>query len=411
MACFTKLNGTVITMPSAVACPTSNASPSDPSSSAVTTCCHASDQCLSSGFCLSTTSSPSQSGSSGYYLAGCTDGSYTDPSCPVACASSSFPDAVFDYGAGTWTCCGGSPESGIQCRAPQGATFAAPAPSQLQRLDDQIMASAVQNGNETHQHRHSQHDGGSGHGGASGASSLGEASVIGISVAVSIGTLLLLAVLAFCIFQARRRRKMRPFRDDEQPSLLPAAMRESEPEIGWWAGAVQSAATVQPTNATKAPWSGGFDSASLRTMSTYVSDNGNEPWPLALPFQGMVVRGSMGSVVSDQSADAGAGADADADARSISTWSSFSSGGRSLSIDIPDRDSGLFEMGASTRTVCELGEKSPVVHELLGAVIGVAREDRGVSARESVSESNPLDLPLQRPAEALWPAWMSKGRE
>jgi hypothetical protein len=128
-----------------------------------------------------------------------------------------------------------------------------------------------------------------------------------------------------------------------------------------------------------------------------------------------MVKWTPESVVSAQSVEADAYADADADARSISTWSSFSSGERGLAIDVPLPDSGLFEMGERSPTVCEMGEKSPVLHELPGAAIKVAGEGKGMrvreNARERVRESILTDLPLQRPAEALRPSWMSRGKE
>jgi hypothetical protein len=45
-------------------------------------CCYAGDSCLEGGICNYT---HPRSGGTGYYIAGCTDPSFTDPSCPTHC--------------------------------------------------------------------------------------------------------------------------------------------------------------------------------------------------------------------------------------------------------------------------------------------------------------------------------------
>ena len=54
-----------------------------PSSTGVDTCCYPGDTCTAHGFCYFRITI---SGTSGYYLGGCTDPTFRDPACPRQCS-------------------------------------------------------------------------------------------------------------------------------------------------------------------------------------------------------------------------------------------------------------------------------------------------------------------------------------
>lgn len=98
----------------------------------VVPCCANGDYCLSDNICAYT--SHSNVGGSGYYSAGCSNGTIMDngssSACSNRCADTGLPDIVYDSSDGSWKCCGGT-ESERNCQAPTNETFIGAAPSNL----------------------------------------------------------------------------------------------------------------------------------------------------------------------------------------------------------------------------------------------------------------------------------------
>ncbi|QGA16158.1 hypothetical protein EYB26_003825 [Talaromyces marneffei] len=98
----------------------------------VVSCCADGDFCLSDNICAYT--SHSNVGGSGYYSAGCSDGTLMEKgsssACSNRCADTGLPDVVYDSSSGSWKCCGGN-ESERKCQSPTNETFIGGAPSNL----------------------------------------------------------------------------------------------------------------------------------------------------------------------------------------------------------------------------------------------------------------------------------------
>lgn len=141
-----------------------------PSSNSDTTlpCCFQDAECLTDHFCSFDTKSDSKR--SGYYIAGCTDETYSDSNCSQVCsklclcyspralpnssASTSLnlannnilgdqpePDAVYNPTTSLWQCCGLGSQGEVDCSNPKGRTFRAPPPQELSKFS--IFTSSV----------------------------------------------------------------------------------------------------------------------------------------------------------------------------------------------------------------------------------------------------------------------------
>ncbi|KAK5446191.1 hypothetical protein LTS15_009886 [Exophiala xenobiotica] len=70
-------------------------------------CCVTGDECMDYNLCHFTHNSSSNAGSfSTYYVARCTDPTYTSPDCQKVCSAPGPPDAVYNYTTQEWMCCG-----------------------------------------------------------------------------------------------------------------------------------------------------------------------------------------------------------------------------------------------------------------------------------------------------------------
>ncbi|KAK5434442.1 hypothetical protein LTR34_003956, partial [Exophiala xenobiotica] len=74
-------------------------------------CCVTGDECMDYNLCHFTHNSSSTAGSfSTYYVARCTDPTYTSPDCQKVCSAPGPPDAVYNYTTQEWMCCGDDSE-------------------------------------------------------------------------------------------------------------------------------------------------------------------------------------------------------------------------------------------------------------------------------------------------------------
>ena len=111
-------------------------------------CCGGIDICMTNNLCFHTYSG---TGMSGYYVAGCTSGNSSDPSCSARCCTSavqstyasnwltillhadseSRPDVVWNSTSSLWQCCGTDSNNEVACESPTKDNFNAPAPESL----------------------------------------------------------------------------------------------------------------------------------------------------------------------------------------------------------------------------------------------------------------------------------------
>ncbi|KAL8959626.1 MAG: hypothetical protein Q9193_003541 [Seirophora villosa] len=112
-----------------------------PSSNSDTTlpCCFKDAECLTDNFCRFDTSSDSKR--SGYYIAGCTDETFSDSNCSEVCSDQPEPDAVYNPTTSLWQCCGLGSQGEVDCSNPKGRTFRAPPPQELSKFS--IFTSSV----------------------------------------------------------------------------------------------------------------------------------------------------------------------------------------------------------------------------------------------------------------------------
>ncbi|KAK5235006.1 hypothetical protein LTR47_003842 [Exophiala xenobiotica] len=109
-------------------------------------CCVTGDECMDYNLCHFTHNSSSTAGSfSTYYVARCTDPTYTSPDCQKVCSAPGPPDAVYNYTTQEWMCCGDDSEGNVSCLSPTGdQVFQAPAPDDLAVLSSGVAAIASQ---------------------------------------------------------------------------------------------------------------------------------------------------------------------------------------------------------------------------------------------------------------------------
>lgn len=98
--------------------------------STVQMCCVGPDICLSDSICQFT--HPLEK-SSGYYIGGCTDETYSDPICSRHCSNNIRPDIVYNSTTELWACCS-TPSTDKDCAKPGNETFQATPLDQLKRL-------------------------------------------------------------------------------------------------------------------------------------------------------------------------------------------------------------------------------------------------------------------------------------
>ncbi|KAJ9619972.1 hypothetical protein H2203_008248 [Taxawa tesnikishii (nom. ined.)] len=92
-------------------------------------CCYHGDYCMEGGVCHYTHDKAS---GSGYYLAGCTDPTYADESCPKQCTGQWGTDIVYNFNTNLWACCDNNEwNNGTDCTKASDLTFQDPAPSSL----------------------------------------------------------------------------------------------------------------------------------------------------------------------------------------------------------------------------------------------------------------------------------------
>ncbi|KAK5164299.1 uncharacterized protein LTR77_009994 [Saxophila tyrrhenica] len=101
------------------------------SSGVAQSCCNVGDYCLEDGICRYTHRGVVNG--TGYYMAGCTDSSWSNPACPKQCASEYSSDIIYDMAASNWKCCD-SAKGHLNCQQPSDLVVSAPAPSDLSTI-------------------------------------------------------------------------------------------------------------------------------------------------------------------------------------------------------------------------------------------------------------------------------------
>ncbi|KAL9012586.1 MAG: hypothetical protein Q9173_002668 [Seirophora scorigena] len=102
-------------------------------------CCYKDAECLTDNFCHFDTKSDTRR--SGYYIAGCTDDTFSDSNCSQVCSDQPEPDAVYNPTTSLWQCCGLGSRGEVDCSDPKGRIFRAPAPEELSKFS--IFTSSV----------------------------------------------------------------------------------------------------------------------------------------------------------------------------------------------------------------------------------------------------------------------------
>ncbi|KAL2004500.1 hypothetical protein VTN00DRAFT_3472 [Thermoascus crustaceus] len=193
------------------------------SSSPVIPCCVAGDRCMTDNIC---SYSYSETGGSGYYTAGCTNGGFLNPLdgavCSDRCGDTNAPDIVYNNDSGLWHCCGVDANNTLLCPTPTDETFKAAAPDKLieywsagattaTTASSQATAAATATNSPPHAATSSS-------GVVEASSGLSTGAKAGIGVGVAVGVIIVLA-MGIIFFLRGRRKSEQPAR--EETTIVP----------------------------------------------------------------------------------------------------------------------------------------------------------------------------------------------
>jgi hypothetical protein len=163
--------------------------------------------------------SGSRVGGSGYYVAGCTDSTYSSETCPQRCNNQPVKDAVFvSQPARLWKCCGAHPVTGEPwCDKPTEENFDAKRPGRLETVWQAGVGppspTSATTGTGGHDHGHGQDTSTpsatpSDMVAATNMSGISPAMAGGIAAATAVGTLLF-SLLVIHLVQRRQRKEVK----------------------------------------------------------------------------------------------------------------------------------------------------------------------------------------------------------